>query len=32
MFGKSFQLKFVLLMAFFVALAMFMGSDPWGPI
>ena len=29
---KSLQVKFVLLMALLVALAMVMGSDPWGPI
>ena len=31
MFGKTLQVKFVLLLALLVALAMFMGSDPWGP-
>ena len=29
---KSLQVKFVLLMALLVVLAMLMGSDPWGPI
>ncbi len=29
---KSLQVKFVLLMALLVVLAMFMGSEPWGPI
>ena len=29
---KSLQVKFVLLMALLIALAVFMGSDPWGPI
>ena len=29
---KSLQVKFVLLMALLVGLAMFMGSEPWGPI
>ena len=29
---KSLQVKFVLLMALLVVLAMVMGSDPWGPI
>jgi hypothetical protein len=29
---KSLQVKFVLLMALVVALAMFLGGDPWGPV
>ncbi len=29
---KNQQVKFVVLMALLVALAVFMGSDPWGPI
>ncbi len=32
MLRKTLQVKFVLLMALLVALAMFMGSEPWGPI
>ena len=29
---KTPHVKFVLLLVLLVALAMFMGSDPWGPI
>jgi hypothetical protein len=29
---KATLIKFALLMVLLVALAMFMGSDPWGPI
>ena len=29
---KTPQLRFVVLMALLVVLAMFMGSEPWGPI
>jgi len=29
---KTRQVKFVLLMVMIVALAVFLGGDPWGPI
>ena len=29
---KTRQVKFVLLMALIVVLAVFLGGDPWGPI
>jgi hypothetical protein len=32
MFRHTTYVRFVLVMAVLVALAMFMGSDPWGPI
>jgi hypothetical protein len=32
MLRNTTSVRFVLLLAALVALAMFMGSDPWGPI
>jgi hypothetical protein len=32
MSGKTTHVKFVLMLALLVALALFAGSDPWGPI